>query len=65
MSDTDRTIRVTIAVVLALLYFFKIVHDPAGSILLILSVVLLVTGYTGYCALYRLFGFNGRKRKTA
>lgn len=56
MVFIDRVIRMAVAIAIAVLYFLKVIQDPIGSWLLIVAVIFLVTSFTGFCPLYRLFG---------
>ncbi len=64
-GNTDRAIRVGIAIVAViaagLLGFTSIV----GIILLVVAVVMLVTAAVGFCPLYRVFGINTCKVPTS
>ncbi len=58
-SNSDRIIRVVLAVVAAMLAL-----SASGALAIILWVVaalLLVTGVVGFCPIYRVFGMSTRK----
>lgn len=55
MGNTDRIIRVVLAVVVAVLYFTNLISGTAAIILGILAVVLLLTSVVGFCPLYAPF----------
>jgi Protein of unknown function (DUF2892) len=63
MGAADRTVRIAIAAVIALLVFSKLIGGTWGIILLVLTVVLLLTSIFGNCPLYSIFGFNTFKKK--
>lgn len=58
IGNTDRIIRVIAAMLIATLLFSgNIQHEiaiPAG----IVATLLLLTGFTGYCPLYKIFKIN-------
>lgn len=59
---SDRMIRVLLAVILAVIGLF--VHGVWSAVLYILSILSLLTGLSGVCLLYRLFGINTTHRRT-
>ena len=58
MSNTDRIIRVLIAVLFAYLYFGGIVTGGLGIVLLFLGGVFLLTAIVAFCPLYAPFKFS-------
>jgi len=63
MGNTDKTIRIILAILFSILYFTKTVSGTAGIILLILGGVFLFTGLINFCPLYLPFGINTCKKK--
>ena len=63
MGATDKGIRVTIAIVIALLYFFNIVEGILAYILMALAIVFLLTSFISFCPLYAPFGISTCKTK--
>jgi diacylglycerol kinase len=62
MGSTDKTIRVIVAALIAILYLTVLKSTTLGLILLILAIVLVVTSLIGFCPLYTLFGWNTLKK---
>ena len=62
MSLADRTIRIVIASIFAVLYVMEVITGTWGILLISLAAVLLVTSIIGNCPLYTVFGFNTCKR---
>ncbi|GAB1449211.1 MAG: DUF2892 domain-containing protein [Bacteroidia bacterium] len=62
MGNTDRIIRVIVAVLFAGLYFGGIVEGTVGLILLILGAVFVLTSLVSFCPLYLPFGLNTCKK---
>jgi hypothetical protein len=58
MGNADRTIRVIIAVLIAVLYFTNVISGTLGLILLILAGVFVLTSLISFCPLYSLVGVN-------
>ena len=57
-GNTDRGIRVALAVVAVIAALLVGIGSIAGIILLVVAVVLAVTAAVGFCPLYRVFGIN-------
>ncbi len=55
---TDKTIRVTIAITIALLVFSSAVSGPLALGLFLFAFALVVTSFRGNCPVYRLFRIN-------
>jgi len=52
----DRVLRVVIGILLGLAAFFT--HGALQWVLAIVAVVAVITGATGFCAVYRLLGIR-------
>jgi len=65
MGNTDKIIRLIIAVGIAILYFTGVITGTIGIVLLILAGVFVFTSLVGFCPLYALFGMNTCPRKEA
>lgn len=61
-SGLDRILRVIFAAVIAVLYFTGVLSGTWAIVLGIVGVILLITGLTGFCALYKLFGISTLKK---
>lgn len=64
MGGIDRIIRFMVALLVAVLYYFKIIEGTLAYVLLALSGVFVLTGLIGFCPLYRLFGLSTCKIKS-
>lgn len=59
-SKTDRLVRIVLAVILALVtYLFT--TGVLQIVLYVASFILLFTGVTGFCLIYKLFGIKTNK----
>lgn len=58
MGNTDKTIRILVAVVIAGLYFGNVITGTLAIVLMVLAVVFLLTSLIGFCPLYAIFGMN-------
>jgi hypothetical protein len=63
MGGADRTIRVLIAIAIAVLYITNVITGTLGIILLILAGVFLFTSVIGFCPLYAPFGIRTCRKK--
>ena len=58
MGSTDKTIRLLLAAVFAVLFFSGIIAGIGGYILLALAAVFVLTSLIGYCPVYALVGLS-------
>lgn len=63
VGNTDKFIRVLLAVVIMLLYYFNVINGTLAMILLLVGIIFLLTSLIGYCPIYTLFGINTYKKK--
>lgn len=63
MGNTDKGIRVLLAIGISLLYFFNIIEGALAYVLMALAIVFLVTSFINFCPLYTLFGISTCKIK--
>jgi len=64
MGSIDRIIRVTVAVIVAILYFTKIITGMMGIVLIIIAAVFVITSFISFCPLYWPFGLSTNKKKS-
>jgi len=63
MGTLDRTIRLVIAAVIAILYFIGSLSGLAAIILGILAVIFVLSSLVSFCPLYVPFGLSTRKKE--
>jgi len=63
MGSADKTIRVFVAAIVALLYFTGVISGTLAIILMIFALVFIVTSLIGFCPLYPILGINTRKKE--
>jgi membrane-bound ClpP family serine protease len=63
IGSTDKLIRLLLAIVLILLFYFEVLTDSLGILALIGALVLTVTSLINFCPIYPLFKINTTKRK--
>jgi len=62
MGNLDRTIRLAIVVLIAVMYFTGNLSGLAAVILGILAVAFVITSIVGFCPLYLPFGLSTCKK---
>ena len=63
MGNTDRGVRIVIALAIAALYYFKVIEGTLAYILLALAVIFLITSFIGVCPLYPPLKIDTTKKK--
>lgn len=63
IGNVDKTIRILVAVVIAILYFTVVISGTLAIILGILAIVFVLTSFISFCPLYLPFGINTLKKK--
>lgn len=61
MGTVDRTIRILVAIGIAVLYFTGRIGGTLAIVLGVMAVVFVVTSFIGWCPAYFPFGFTTRK----
>jgi hypothetical protein len=62
MSSTDRAIRLTLAIVLAILVYNDVITGILASASIFGTFVLFITSTVGSCPIYSPFGINTKKK---
>lgn len=62
MGITERIIKVFIAMAIAIFLVMGNINATASTVLAVAAVVLLVTGFTGYCPIYKLIKVNTKNK---
>lgn len=62
MGTLDKSIRIIAAVIIASLYFTKVISGTLAIILLVFAVVFIITSFISFCPLYPIIGLNTRKK---
>jgi len=63
MGTIDKTIRLIVAIVFAILYFTNVVTGTLGIVLVVLGAVFVLTSLVSFCPLYLPFGISTCKTK--
>jgi hypothetical protein len=62
IGTADKAVRITLAVVLTVLYFNGTVQGIVGIIALVLAGIFLLTSLVGFCPLYAIFGLSTKSK---
>lgn len=62
MGSADRTVRIAVAIIIALLYFFDKLSGITATILLVLAGVFILTSFISFCPLYLSFGIRTKRK---
>ncbi len=63
MGNTDKGIRIIVAIAVALLYYFNVIEGTLAYILMAVAAIFLLTSLINFCPLYKVFGINTCKTK--
>ncbi len=63
MGQTDKIIRVTAAVVIAVLWYFGVISGTLALILGAIAAIFILTSLVGVCPLYLPFGLSTLRKK--
>ncbi|MFN7912282.1 MAG: DUF2892 domain-containing protein [Bacteroidota bacterium] len=58
MGNIDKIIRILVAIIIAVLFFTKVITGTLGIVLLVLAGVFVLTSLISFCPLYTLVGIN-------
>lgn len=58
MGTADKTIRILVAAIIAILFFTHVISGILGIILLVLAGVFVLTSFISFCPLYTIFGLS-------
>jgi hypothetical protein len=64
MGNTDKAIRIILALGIALLYYFDVIQGTLAYVLMALAIIFLLTSFISFCPLYKPFGINTCKTKS-
>ena len=61
MGRTDRIIRVSVAILIAILYFTNVISGTLALVLGIFAIIFVLTSFISFCPLYLPFKLSTRK----
>ncbi|MFE3869068.1 DUF2892 domain-containing protein [Flavobacterium sp. LS2P90] len=62
MGSTDRIIRISAAVLIAILYFTNTISGTLALVLGAFAIIFILTSFISVCPLYMPFGLSTRKK---
>ena len=63
MGSTDKTIRLILAAIIAVLFSLGYISGTFGIVLLVVSVIFAAISFLSFCPIYKVFGINSCKVK--
>ncbi|MBW6492458.1 MAG: DUF2892 domain-containing protein [Lentimicrobium sp.] len=63
MSNTDKLIRLVIALLIAILFFLDVITGTLAIVLGIVAVALVITSLLNFCGVYAILGISTCKTK--
>ena len=63
MGSVDKGIRVSVAIIIALLYMFDVIQGTLAYVLMGIAIIFLVTSFINFYPVYALLGINTCKVK--
>ncbi|HMI67674.1 MAG TPA: DUF2892 domain-containing protein [Cyclobacteriaceae bacterium] len=58
MANSDRVIRVIIAIIIVKLYFAMVITGALALVLLVIAFVFVITSFIHFCPLYHFLGIR-------
>ena len=62
ISSADKIIRISLAIVLVILFFTGMVSGVLGYVFLALAAILILTSLISFCPIYALLGLSTKKK---
>ena len=63
MGTVDKTIRIILALIIAILFYTNVISGTLGIVLLIFGCAFLLTSIINFCPLYAILGISTCKTK--
>ena len=64
MGALDKSLRVLIAIVIALLFYLDAIEGTLAYVLMAFAIIYLITSFISFCPLYTILGINTCRRKS-
>jgi len=58
MGNTDRVVRIIVAITVAALYFTNVITGTLAIVLMVLAGIFLLTSLVKFCPIYAIFGLR-------
>jgi hypothetical protein len=63
MGKLDKTLRILVAAVIAVLFFTNTISGTLGIVLMIFAGIFVLTSFISFCPIYTAFGISTIKKK--
>ncbi|WP_338359911.1 DUF2892 domain-containing protein [Yeosuana marina] len=63
MGALDKSLRVLLAILIAMLYYLDVIQGTLAYILMAFAIIFLITSFVSFCPLYTILGINTCRRK--
>ncbi len=63
MGTIDKSLRMMLSIVVAVLYFSEVISGTTALILGALAIIFILTSFISFCPLYVPFGINSCKKE--
>ena len=64
MGALDKSLRILIAIIIALLYYLDVIEGTLAYVLMAIAIIFLITSFINFCPLYKILGINTNRRKS-
>jgi len=64
MGALDKSLRVLIAIIIALLYYLDVIEGTLAYVLIAIAIIFLITSFINFCPLYKILGINTNRLKS-
>lgn len=64
IHNADKAVRISVAIVVAALYFTGVISGTTAVILSIIATVLVVTAFINFCPIYHFLGISTKKNNS-
>lgn len=61
MGTLDKAIRISVAIIIGLLYYFNQISGTLATVLLVVAGAFIITSFISFCPLYLPFGISTKK----
>jgi hypothetical protein len=62
IGTIDKSVRIILAAIIAVLYFTDIISGTVGIILLVVAAILSLTSFLNFCLIWKLLGISTVKK---
>jgi len=63
LGNLDRVLRIGFFVLVAILFFTKVISGTSGIILLVVGIILALTSFVSFCPIYWALGWRTVKKE--